>query len=619
MKKIILTATLLLLCLTVLGYVDVAEAKEKMYQAGSAKTGSIFLYKKANTNAKKKARMKKGEGCLVLSKFRNKNGTWYQVIYTAENKRVSGYVRAYKLNVSTGISNANLNYNGVTKDNVKLKKISVDSSKTVRIISKGKDVRILGYIRVGSKRWYKVKYGKSIGYLMRSELQACDVVFEEQIKTFPSSYRKLLRSLHKEYPRWVFKPVNTGLDWNEVQKNETKPGLNVIQSTLPNGGTFGAPFSYLSTSKSCYNPATDKYTVFDGTNWYGTVSSVVAHYMDSRNSLTPEKIWQFKSLKYEGTEKKNVIKSMLNDTFMSGNYTYIDPKTKKKVTRSYASSFLTAGKRAKISAYFLAARARQELGLKGSASVSGKYPGYKGYYNYYNVGANDSRQGLAIRNGLRFAKKADSRYLKPWNTPYKAICGGAIYLSSGYIPVGQINTYFQKFNVVNKKELYRHQYMSNIQAPTSESLTAYKSYKELGILKDKYVFYIPVYRNMPSESCHLPAPAGNANNYLKSLTVKNQAGEKLSFTEIFSYEKNEYVCELALPEEGATLTISASKVSKFSTIISGTGSVEINAEPGKSAECKVVCQAQNGKKRTYTIVIKNMAPAESKADELENS
>ena len=55
-----------------------------------------------------------------------------------------------------------------------------------------------------------------------------------------------------------------------------------------------------------------------------------------------------------------------------------------------------------VSPYFLAARSRQELGVKGSGSVSGNYGAYKGYYNYYNIGATSGAD--PISNGLNYAK-----------------------------------------------------------------------------------------------------------------------------------------------------------------------------------------------------------------------
>lgn len=575
---------------------------------GTVKGKRAVIYKRANKNSKKSFMLKRADTCYIKKMVTMKHMTWYYVSYLSpKHKRVRGYVPKSKLKQESGISNQDLKYFGITRKQLQLKRVATNSAPSISKVAKDKKISITGYLKIGNTRWYKCKIGKKTGYLERKDVETKrDIIFEEKIKSFPASYKTSLRALHRTYPKWEFKKIQTNLDWNEVQNNECKPGLNVIQTNLPKNGEWGAPFSFLSTASSCYNPQKDSYTVFDGTNWYGAAPQVIAYYMDPRNALTPEQIWQFKSFQYEGTEEKGVIKNMLKDTFMSGTYTYWDPDKKKKITRSYASTFLTAGKRADISAYFLATRARNELGLKGSHSVSGKYPGYKGYYNYFNVGANDSREGLAIRNGLQFAKKADSKYLKPWNTPYKSILGGAIYIASGYLPVGQNTSYFYKFNVVNKAQLYRHQYMSNVQCPSSESLTTYKTYKELNILKKKYVFYIPTYRNMPSSACRLPAKRGNENNYLKELSITAN-GIPLTLDSEFEYNKTSYkaIIPYANPEQTSEIVFSiyAKKVSRYSEIVSGVEEQKIVMLPNQSHRFQVTCKSQSGSTRTYTIEV----------------
>ncbi len=59
--------------------------------------------------------------------------------------------------------------------------------------------------------------------------------------------------------------------------------------------------------------------------------------------------------------------------------------------------------------------------------------------------------------------------------------------------------YYQKFNTgPNAPYRYIHQYMTNISAPASESLSTYESYSELKLLNKAYVFKIPVYKSMPT-------------------------------------------------------------------------------------------------------------------------
>ena len=121
-----------------------------------------------------------------------------------------------------------------------------------------------------------------------------------------------------------------------------------------------------------------------------------------------------------------------------------------------------------VSPYHLVSRVIQEVGSNGSRSVSGTEPGYEGIYNYYNIGAYQSSD--PVINALKWASTPSSneKYLRPWNSRYKAILGGAKYIATGYISVGQNTLYLQKFDVVANGGLYSHQYMSNIMAASSE-------------------------------------------------------------------------------------------------------------------------------------------------------
>ena len=123
----------------------------------------------------------------------------------------------------------------------------------------------------------------------------------------------------------------------------------------------------------------------------------------------------------------------------------------------------------------------------------------KGIYNFYNIGAygdNPVLRGLAAAAGY-----VDNLDGTPWNSTYKAIVNGASFVANGYINRGQDTLYYQKFDVDSNTtyyDRYSHQYMTNILAPASESLSAYRSYKNLGILNKKLVFKIPVYNSMPT-------------------------------------------------------------------------------------------------------------------------
>ncbi|MGN0436900.1 MAG: SH3 domain-containing protein [Lachnospiraceae bacterium] len=431
-----------------------------------------------------------------------------------------------------------------------------------------------------------------------------NVAFETLLKKFPASYQTQLISLHKTYPKWKFVAVNTNLDWSAAVANESIVGRNVIQSNYPRGTCSLAPFSYLSTASGAYNWATDSYVVKDGYNWYSADSKVIAHYMDPRNFLNSTDIFQFEALAYDSSQKPTVVQSILSNTFMRGNYSVVDSATNTTVTGSYKQAFMDAGVKSKASPYFLATRCKQEVGLNGSNSTSGTYPGYEGIYNFYNIGAFDGTN--AVAQGLNWARTGTS-YGKPWTNPYKSIVGGAQYIASNYINVGQNTLYLQKFNVhpTDPSKLYTHQYMTNVQAPYSEGRTTRSAYNSLGILNEEMVFYIPVYNNMPSKPCDLPASAGNPNPYLASITVKNN-GTSYGLTPTFSkpdttgfLSNNAYT--IVVPKEVSSVVISATAISRFTTI-SGTGTYTLGAS-GTTKVITITGKAQNGKTQSYTVQI----------------
>ena len=80
-----------------------------------------------------------------------------------------------------------------------------------------------------------------------------------------------------------------------------------------------------------------------------------------------------------------------------------------------------------------------------------------------------------------------------------------------YIEAGQNTAYFNKWDVVgtkilrdgesqtvNKSDMFWHQYMTNIQDPTSQSYSNYELYSNS--LQSEITFIIPVYDNMPASN-----------------------------------------------------------------------------------------------------------------------
>ena len=440
-------------------------------------------------------------------------------------------------------------------------------------------------------KWYRIKFSKNDkekeGYV-RSDLvtivntnyntQSSDADFEEQIKEFPDDYKAQLRALHEKYPNWQFEAVKTGLEWSDVVKNESKVGRNLVAKT--------SIASWKSTEPQAYNWASNTWYGFDGGSWAAASTELIQYYLDPRNVLDDSGIFQFETLEFKDYQNVDGVKNALAGTFMAGDYSDTDGET-----RSYASTFFEAGQNYGINPYHLASRAVQEQGVLGrSQSIAGNVSGLENLFNYFNIGAFAANGNSATINGLYYAAGADENYLRPWNSRYKSINGSAKYIADKYVSVGQNTLYFQKFNVVNSKNgIYSHQYMSNIVAASYESARLKKAYSDLNT---KLIFRIPVYNNMPSAKCVKPTSDSNPNTYLSKLWV-----DGYSFTTEFSSVNSTYY--LTVGSDVESVNIGAEAVSSSSSV-GGTGTYTLNSGENK---IQVVCKAQNGATKGYTIVI----------------
>lgn len=232
--------------------------------------------------------------------------------------------------------------------------------------------------------------------------------------------------------------------------------------------------------------------------------------MDPRNFLNEVRIFQFESLSYSESYTKTGIEKILYGTeFYNKQVDYLDAKGNQIfLNEKYSDLILKAGEISLASPYHLASRIKQEVGpFLTHNSISGIVEGYKGLYNFYNIGATSSSEPMgAIKNGLRYAydgngasEETKNKFLIPWDSKEKAITGGAIFISSSYINVGQNCLYLQKFDVNDEKsgELFWHQYMTNVLAPYSESKSIYNGYLKSELLNTSIDFIIPIFKNMP--------------------------------------------------------------------------------------------------------------------------
>lgn len=365
------------------------------------------------------------------------------------------------------------------------------------------------------------------------------------IENFPEEYKAVLEQIKALHPNWTFEAYYTGISWDTLILNETAThGRNRIIKSADS-----------SWRCSCNNIASGYACASKG---------IVKYFLDPRNFLNEVNIFQFLEISYnEKIHTIDGIKSAVKGTFLDNTVTYKvfeerevpieetetetkeeastteettenetaktetvvtettntepvqeTPKTEIKeveveYTKHYAEIILEAAKQSNMSPYSIVTKIIQEVGTKGSSSVTGNYEGYKGYYNFYNLGAYDT--GNAIENGLIYARK------KGWSNQYIAIIEGAKEIANSYTNAGQNTAYFYKWDVVGTKilgsgetqqvsgsNMFWHQYMTNVQDPTSQSKSLYNTYAKNGVLNEALNFIIPIYENMPATNCSMP-------------------------------------------------------------------------------------------------------------------
>lgn len=422
--------------------------------------------------------------------------------------------------------------------------------------------------------WYRITASGLSGYVSADYVTLnasyeTEEEFEAYLTSegFPESYKQGLRQIHVSYPNWVFRANHLSMTWEKALYEET---AHVGRNTLT------GPEAWLSMDYGAYNWSTGEYVEYDTGGWCTASKAVTAYYMDPRNWLDNNYIFQFEELSYNANHTISGVQAIL-------------PSELDK----HAQDLLNASRESGISAYHFATRITQE-GTARNGLALGTVPGYEGYYNFTNIGAYAHSGNSAVTNGAIYAKNAG------WDTPYKALVGCANMLGSNYIKLGQDTGYYQKFNMVNTTSgLYTHQYMTNVAAAASEaSIRSGRATEEER--SSAIVFDIPVYRDMPETVAPRPSRNGNNNNFLEGISV-----EGYDLTPSFDRYHSEYA--LHVGENVTHVNLDARK-SDGNAAVSGLGRIAIS--PG-SNELNIVVTATSGEQRVYTVTVTRPGSSEN--------
>ena len=257
-------------------------------------------------------------------------------------------------------------------------------------------------------------------------------------------------------------------------------------------------------------------------------------------------------------------------------------------TVSYVDAIMNAASASGVNPYVIAAMIIQEQGRDGRGnSISGNYAGYTGVYNYFNVGAYASDGMGAVERGLWYASQSGT-YGRPWNSPESSIIGGAQFYGTNYVNAGQDTLYLKKYNVQGSN-MYKHQYMTNVDGAASEGSIFAEGFSEQ-LKNTALTFKIPVYTNMPESPCVKPTVDGSPNNKLKGLGAEG-------FILTPTFDKDTLSYDLIVDHSVSSVNLSAVTIDS-KAVVSGAGTIQLQSG---NNEISVVVRAENGTERTYTI------------------
>lgn len=245
----------------------------------------------------------------------------------------------------------------------------------------------------------------------------------------------------------------------------------------------------------------------DGAGIFTASESLVAYYANPNNSSkNSEEYFQFLKLSNKVT---NVSTTEINNKILSG----------KGILANKAKAFVDAANKYNINVFYLMSHALHETsngtsklakGIEVGKNKDGKatmvtssnrsnLKDIKKVYNMYGIGARDANP-----NKLG----AETAYDNGWDTPEKAIIGGASFVKNRYIGIGQDTLYKMRWNPEGlvREGYANHQYATHVAWATAQAKKIYNMYEQTKSFNNTMIFDVPKYNNQPKTS---PKPTGD--------------------------------------------------------------------------------------------------------------
>lgn len=285
----------------------------------------------------------------------------------------------------------------------------------------------------------------------------------------------------------------TGIDWNEFIAEQYAPEKrNSSPRNLVSDTRRGQWVSEYSGMKR-----------YDSGSWVAASYHAIEYYADPRLYINDQNIFTHYTPECEiGSVSEKELKLLIKNSIAGTNYA-------NKVDDIY-----NAANKTQTGVINILAKLRQEQGT-GTVLTQGIKDGNKTYYNPYNICASGNSTKAIIANALAKAKKEN------WDTFEKALIGGIKLMQTNY--TDQNTAYLEKFNAtdINIKSGAGNQYMQNIEDPYSQGIIKRNTFLEIDKnLSGRYVFKIPVFKNMPKP--RIPIPNSNTTTPNTSGIIKTK-------------------------------------------------------------------------------------------------
>ena len=305
-------------------------------------------------------------------------------------------------------------------------------------------------------------------------------------------YKEKIQNLMNKYSNWDFKLVYTGLTLDQAVKGEyAVHSRNLVPSNY-------------SGEWVCSVCGTKLYD----SGWYCASEKAIEYYMDSRNFLDENNVFQFLDLNSYASDSVS----------LSG----IQSKVKGSFLQNYSNEINNACINTKVNPYYIIARLLQEQGYSGTTIGTGMNGGDgRIYYNPFNIGASGNGYDQIYANALATAKSYG------WDSMQKAIEGGISFCKKNWLENYQNTLYQNKFDIdsTNGTSLYTHQYMQNLMGAYSEAQTLRNMYSDTGKLNSSFTFIIPVYEKTSANIS--VKPSNNSETSPINVKVTAQGGLNL--------------------------------------------------------------------------------------------